>query len=278
MKRIEGLVAECGTSPLRDIITTAAEAALVAGAIIAELYHQPHQIRYKGEIDIVTEADVAAEKRILDILRQRHPGITVLSEESFAAYDDIPREPVWVIDPLDGTTNFAHGFPWFAVSIGYMENGKSVAGVIYAPMLDELFCACRGCGAWLNGGRIVVSRCAELKKSLLATGFPYDIEQRSGEVVSALRKLLPSCQGVRRAGAAALDLASVASGRFEGFWEIELKPWDTAAGLLLVQEAGGRVTDFQGGSYSPFVREIVASNALIHDEMLARLAEFSSLS
>lgn len=276
MKRVEAVRAECGVSPLRDIVTAAAEAALAAGAILADLYHQPHQVHYKGERDLVTEADVAAEKRILDMLRQRQPQIAVLSEESFSAYGDIPLEPVWVIDPLDGTTNFAHGFPWFAVSIGYMENGKTMAGVIYAPMLDELFLACRGFGAWLNGRRIVVSRCAELKKSLLATGFPYDLEHRAVEVVGALQKLLPSCQGVRRAGAAALDLAYVACGRLEGFWEIELKPWDTAAGLLLVQEAGGMVTDFKGGAYTPFVRELVGSNGLLHDELVARLGQFSS--
>lgn len=277
MKRVDAVVSSCATSPWREMVTLAAEAALAGGHILADLFDQPHQIRYKGEIDLVTEADLAAEERILEILRQRQSGATVLAEESFARYGAAPSGTVWVVDPLDGTTNFAHGLPWFAVSVACMVEGESVAGVVYAPMLDELFCACRGVGAWLNGERLAVSGCRDLQQALLATGFPYDVARRGPEVLGALGRLLPLCQGVRRAGAAALDLAYVAGGRLEGFWEIGLKPWDTAAGLLLVEEAGGRVSDFRGRPYSPFVPEIVASNGLIHDELAASLAEFSAI-
>jgi myo-inositol-1(or 4)-monophosphatase len=276
MERIAKSLQECADAPLAAILQTAAQAALEAGHILAGLYRQPHQIRYKGEIDLVTEADVAAEKCILDLLAIRHPDHMILSEESHAAYRDAPQQAGWIIDPLDGTTNFAHGFPWFAVSIAYAEKGKSQVGVIYAPMQDELFVACRGYGAWLNGEKMQVSSSATLLASLLATGFPYDIKEKADEVLSALRKFLARCQGVRRAGAAALDLAYVACGRLDGFWEIHLKPWDTAAGLLLVEEAGGRVTDFRGQAYTPFVPEIVSSNGLIHAEMTALLREFSA--
>ncbi|MBI4791808.1 MAG: inositol monophosphatase [Deltaproteobacteria bacterium] len=275
MKRMAACLAPGADDPLAGILRTAVEAALDAGHILAGLYHQPHQIRYKGEIDLVTEADVASERCILDMLAARHPASMILSEESHAVYGDVPQQPVWIIDPLDGTTNFAHGFPWFAVSIAYAEKGKSQVGVIYAPLQDELFIACRDHGAWLNGEKIAVSASDKLLTSLLATGFPYDIKEKSDEVLSALRKFLGNCQGVRRAGAAALDLACVACGRLEGFWEIHLKPWDTAAGLLLVEEAGGKVTDFRGQTYTPFVPEIAASNGLIHDELITRLQEFS---
>ncbi|RJX25428.1 MAG: inositol monophosphatase [Desulfurivibrio sp.] len=275
MKRIDPCLARCGSDFTAKILRTAALAALEAGHILAGLYHKPHQVRYKGEIDLVTEADVAAEKCVLDILAAQCPGIRILSEESHAVYQGVPREPVWIIDPLDGTTNFAHGFPWFAVSVAYSEKGESLAGVIYAPMQDELFFSCRGCGAWLNGEQIAVSGTAELLKSLLATGFPYDVRENPDAVLGALGKFLTRCQGVRRAGAAALDLAYVACGRLDGFWEIKLKPWDTAAGWLLVEEAGGTVTDFRGGPYSPFVPELLSSNRLIHAELIAHLQEFS---
>lgn len=275
MKRIAACLAQGAGDPLAGNLRIAAQAALDAGHILKDLYHKPHQIRYKGEIDLVTEADVASERCILDLLAARDPKSMLLSEESHAAYGDVPQQPVWIIDPLDGTTNFAHGFPWFAVSIAYAEKGKSQVGVIYAPLQDELFIACRGHGAWMNGEKIMVSASDKLLTSLLGTGFPYDIKEKSDEVLSALRKFLGNCQGVRRAGAAALDLACVACGRLDGFWEIQLKPWDTAAGLLLVEEAGGRVTDFRGQTYTPFVPEIAASNGLIHDELTALLQEFS---
>ncbi|MCD6389558.1 MAG: inositol monophosphatase [Desulfobulbaceae bacterium] len=278
MERLEKCIRHCGNSPLAPMLKTAGKAALQAGRLLASLYSRPHEIRFKGEIDLVTEADPAAEKIILEILGKEYPEVEILAEESRSVYNAIPKETVWIVDPLDGTTNFAHGFPWFAVSIAYTEKGKSLAGVIYAPMLDELFCACHGHGAWLNGRKMKVSATEKLTRSLLATGFPYDVRQRPEKVMAALEKVLTRSQGVRRAGAAALDLAYVACGRLEGFWEIKLKPWDTAAGILLVEEAGGMVTDFQGGPYSPFIPEIISSNGHVHGELVGLLKEFEESS
>ncbi len=262
---------------LREIVRVATRAALAAGAVLRELYAQPHQVRHKGAIDLVTEADVAAEKRVLEELRDFGGEIAVLAEESQASYERLPSGPVWIIDPLDGTTNFAHGFPIFAVSIAYAEGLASRAGVVYLPMQDELFCACQGGGAWLNGRRLRVSGVEALGKSLLATGFPYAIESEVDGVIAALRRFLLRTQGVRRAGAAAVDLAYLAAGRTDGFWEINLKPWDTAAGILLVSEAGGAVSTLAGGEYSPYLPELLASNGRIHAEMVEQLRDFSRL-
>lgn len=276
MRRIEECAA--GADPeFVPVIGAAAKAALAAGVIIRERYGRSHRIAHKGAIDLVTETDLAAEEKIIEILREARPDAAILAEESSSGYQQSPAGPVWVIDPLDGTTNFAHSFPWFGTSIAFMRDGRSEAGVIYCPMLDELFCACRGAGAWLNGERFRVSGAAALSHSLLATGFPYDVQQHPEPVIAALRAVLMRSQGVRRAGAAALDLACVACGRLDGFWEVKLKPWDSAAGMLLVEEAGGRVTDFRGRPYSPFIPEILATNGLIHSELSGILAELSEL-
>jgi myo-inositol-1(or 4)-monophosphatase len=274
MQRIESCRAPGGTE-LAAVLAAAAEAALAAGEIIRERYGRSHLITHKGSIDLVTEADLAAEKKIIGILQEKLPGISILAEESSSSYQEGVTAPTWVIDPLDGTTNFAHSFPWFCTSIAFMREGQSVAGVIYCPMTDELFCGCRGGGAWLNGKQCRVSEVDLLARSLLATGFPYDIQQHPEEVMAALQTVLVRAQGVRRAGAAALDLAYVACGRLDGFWEIKLKPWDSAAGLLLVEEAGGKVTDFRNRPYSPFLPEILASNGLIHPELANLLRLFS---
>jgi len=268
----------CRDGKLGSILETAVKAAVAGGDILRELYDKPHQIKHKGAIDLVTEADVASEETVIDILQKAHPDVDVLAEESQSKYERIPQGPVWIIDPLDGTTNFAHSFPWFGVSIAYAEAGKSKAGVIYLPMQNELFCTSQGGGAWLNGKRIRVSEAAKLKDALLATGFPYAIHEKTPEVIAALGTVLPRAQGIRRAGSAALDLAYVACGRLDGFWEIMLKPWDTAAGLLLVEEAGGKVTNFRGGEYSPFVPEILASNGRIHEELTGILKKFGTTS
>jgi myo-inositol-1(or 4)-monophosphatase len=192
-----------------------------------------------------------------------------IAEESHFTYTKTPTGPAWIIDPLDGTTNFAHGLPWFAVSIAYAEKGRNQVGVIYSPVQDELFCGCLNRGAWLNGKPIRVSRIPVLDKSLLATGFPYDVRKKPAKVMAAFKAVLIRVQGIRRAGAAALDLAYVACGRMDGFWEIKLKPWDTAAGQLILEEAGGKTSDFSGNAYSPFVPEILATNGLIHKELLS---------
>jgi len=192
-------------------------------------------------------------------------GIPVLGEELAKTE---PSGTYWLVDPLDGTTNYAHGFPWFAPSIALMEEKTPVLGVIYHVMTDELFFAERGKGALLNRRRLKVSETGELGKALLATGFPYNVHQKPEKVLGAFGDFLVKARGIRRAGAAALDLAYVACGRFDGFWEALLKPWDTAAGILLVEEAGGLVTNFRGESFNPFVPHIVASNGKIHQEML----------
>lgn len=261
-----------GVEPiLAAMVRVAAKAALEAGAVIRSLYDQPHQVRFKGEIDLVTEADLASEKVIIAALKREFPTVPVLAEESSPDYHHIPVGPLWIIDPLDGTTNFAHGFPVFAVSIAYSVDGASLAGVIYCPMQDELFLAWRGGGAWLNGRRLAVSRRERLVESLIGTGFPYAIKENLEDVLAKLGKVLPQVRDLRRAGAAAVDLAYVACGRLDGFWERELKPWDTAAGYLLVKEAGGRVSDLGGGPWDPYHPEILASNALLHDALVELL-------
>ena len=259
----------------KELLQTATSAALKAGSILQELYKNPHNIKFKGEIDLVTEADIASEKAIISILSKESPSINILAEESAANNIDVQSDPVWIIDPLDGTTNFAHGFPYFCVSIALYHNNMPKLGVIYAPMQDELFYSVIGAGSMLNNTLLSVSLTKTLNYALLATGFPYDIRKNSKEVIEALHEMLIKAQGLRRAGAAALDLAYVAAGRFDGFWEIKLKPWDTAAGLLLVQEAGGKVTDFKNREYSPFCKEILASNGLIHHEMTTILEKYS---
>jgi myo-inositol-1(or 4)-monophosphatase len=268
MDRIAACINNGTDNQIDHILQAAGRAALEAGGIIRRLYGQPHQIRHKGMIDIVTEADLASEQAIIEMLGQELPGIAVMAEESKAEYSTSISGATWIIDPLDGTTNFAHGFPYFGVSIGYALDGVPLAGVIYCPMQDELFCACRGKGAWLNGSKITISSVADLQHSLVATGFPYDVHGTLPQVIDTLRRVLPKVQDIRRAGAAALDLAYVACGRLDGFWEMNLKPWDTAVGAVLVEEAGGKLSDFSGGPFSLFKPEAVASNGLIHKQLV----------
>ncbi len=246
-----------------DLLSLAKAAALAAGRLQREYFRRPIEVRHKGEIDLVTEVDLKSEKLIVSLLEPS--GIPVLGEELAKTE---PRGRYWLVDPLDGTTNYAHRFPWFAPSIALMEDKEPVLGVIYHVMLDELFWAEKGKGAFLNGESIRVSQVAELGEAVLATGFPYGIHEQPDKVVGAFRDFLVRAQGVRRAGAAALDLAYVACGRFDGFWEPLLKPWDTAAGILLVIEAGGRVTNYRGEPYDPFQNHILASNGLLHEALI----------
>ena len=254
-------------------------AVLKAGDAINSLYEQPHEIEFKGEIDLVTEADYKSEEVLLSSLKGL-AGAEPMAEESFKL-KGMPEGRFWIIDPLDGTTNFAHGFPFFAPSVALAEisDGRyeTLMACIYLPILKECFWAIKGKGAYLNTKRISVSKEAFLDKALLATGFPYDVRQQPDQVVSALKDMIVRAQGIRRAGAAAIDLAYVACGRFDGFWEMKLKPWDTAAGMLLVEEAGGRVSDFSNGSYNPFLPEICATNGLIHEEMIEVLKDYGQL-
>lgn len=276
MQRIENCLNSSKNSSIRDIIRVAAVAATRAGSILLERYGKPHDIQHKGTIDIVTEADLASEELILDLLHKNLPGITVMAEESFSSGVDIPDEAVWIIDPLDGTTNFAHNFPWFSVSIAFHDKGKSQAGVIFNPVQDELFCGTLNGGAWLNDRPIKVSQVDVLQKALVATGFPYDIQERPDSIVAMLKTILIHSQGVRRPGAATLDLAYLACGRLDAFWEVGLKPWDTAAGSLLVEESGGTLSDFAGNSFSPFIPEILASNSRIHRDLVTLLHGFNT--
>jgi len=276
MHRIDPCLAACAEQEPKKRLAVATKAAMAAGAVLRDFFARPFGVRHKGSIDLVTEADVAAEQVALAVLREDFPVDAILAEESANQYQGAPLGRAWVVDPLDGTTNFAHHFPWFAVSIAAVEGNASRVGVIYAPMRDELFCAIAGAGAWLNGRRLAVSSTATLQESLLATGFPYAIRERSQEVLAAVAALLPEAQGLRRAGAAAMDLAYVAAGRLDGFWEINLKPWDTAAGILLLAEAGGMVSTYSGGPYTPYVPELVATNGRIHQAMVERLAPFAN--
>jgi myo-inositol-1(or 4)-monophosphatase len=267
------------------------QAALAAGAVMRQNYRKPHQITMKGAIDPVTETDFECQAIILAIIGQAFPDHGFLAEERVGeggvgqppsaapeslhpglAWEADPA-PVcrWIIDPLDGTVNFAHGFPMFCVSIALEVDGVLEYGVIYEPLRDELFEARRGAGATLNGQAIKVSRTAQLSRSLIATGFPYDIRERVPETIARLGRFLGNVQGMRRGGSASLDLAYVACGRLEGFYEENLKPWDTAAGCLIVTGAGGKITTFDGGEYDLDAPNILASNVVLHQELLARL-------
>lgn len=222
-------------------------------------------IGHKGEIDLVTEADRRSEKLIVGRLREAFPDHSIIAEESGG---EGGAEYLWLVDPLDGTTNYAHGFPWFSVSIALLKEGEPILGVIYHPVLNELFWAEKGKGSWLNGIKIFVSRTPELSSSFLATGFPYDIRESKANNLGHFSHFALKALAIRRAGSAALDLAYLACGRFDGFWELKLHPWDMAAGFLLVIEAGGMVTDFKGDKFNPFGKEILASNGRIHGQML----------
>ena len=252
------------------MLNFAIQTAREAGAILADRLGRALTVSNKGDIDLVTEADLASEKLIIERIRSHYPRHAILAEESGASAPE-GREPesewLWIIDPLDGTTNYAHGYPCFCVSMGLQHKGRMEVGVIYDPMRDEMFTAERGSGASLNGRRIQVSATRNLSSALLCTGFPYDVRERS-EFARHFANFIMNAQGVRRDGAAALDLAYVACGRFDGFWEEGLKPWDVAAGTLLIEEAGGRVSNYAGEPLSIYVPPIVASNGLLHEQMM----------
>jgi myo-inositol-1(or 4)-monophosphatase len=248
----------------KHYLDAAIETALESGKILREEYSLPPEIRYKGDVDLVTQADRRSERAIVARLSEFFPEHTVAAEEGTG--HERSSEFRWHVDPLDGTTNFAHKYPCFAVSIALAQNGMVLAGVVYNPIHDELFAAARGEGATLNGKRISVSSVSSLSTSLLCTGFPVHKRLDSLNIHYYYDFTLRS-HGVRRDGSAALDLANVAAGRFDGFWEFGLKPWDTAAGVLLVTEAGGMVSDFHGNAYQLGGPMVLATNSLIHEEM-----------
>jgi myo-inositol-1(or 4)-monophosphatase len=243
-----------------------------AGALLREKFGNVRDIRYKGLVDPVTEADAASEALIADRLLTAFPGDRLLAEEGSASMANTASERVWIVDPLDGTTNFMHGYPVFCISIGLHVAGEPRVGVVFDPLRDELFAAIAGQGATLNDAPIAVSGTRELLRAMLATGFAYDPNRRL-ENIPYFQRFVELTQAVRRDGAAALDIASVAAGRFDGFWERGVSVWDVAAAALILTEAGGRLSDYDGGAYDPYGREIVASNAHLHPAMLAAIAE-----
>jgi myo-inositol-1(or 4)-monophosphatase len=245
----------------------AVETARQAGALLMEKLNQSLKIHYKGDIDLVTEADKMSENLIIGAIRRNFPDHGILSEESPEILDGSAMR--WIIDPLDGTTNYAHGYPVFCVSIALEKDGTIILGVIYDPTRRDIFVALRGEGAYLNGKRLAVSPTSDLNRSLLATGFPYDIRESKENNLSNFNMMAKEAQAVRRAGSAALDIAYVACGRFDGFWELKLKPWDTAAASLVIAEAGGKTTDITGRPWNLFSPHILVSNGRIHEQMIA---------
>jgi len=249
---------------------TAVLAAKKAGRLLQTMSQGDLKVEYKGEIDLVTQADRAAEALVINMLKKQFPGDDILTEET--TRDRTQSDRRWIIDPLDGTTNYAHRFPFWCVSIAFEFKGQVVLGAIYNPNLNELFTARKGRGAWLNGKKIKVSSQTSLKKSLLATGFPYDVHCSRKDNLDNFRRFIKRAQAVRRPGSAALDLAFVACGRFDGFWEMKLKAWDMAAASLMVTEAGGKLSGFKGQVFSLYVPECLASNCRIHGQMKKVLA------
>jgi len=252
-------------SAYQKYLEAAREAAREAGALLRGDFFKPGDVFLKGEINLVTKSYTESQNLILNRLSGAFSGHDFLAEEGLAQLGG--AEFRWIFDPLDGTTNFVHRFPVFCVSIGLEHRGKLACGVVYNPMTEEMFWAARGDGAYFNGQKIRVSRIDSLNRGLLATGFPYDIRETNTNV-SQHDLFLLRTQGIRRCGSAALDLCFVASGRLDGFWEMKLNPWDTAAGAIIVEEAGGRVTDFLGQPVNIYHPEVVASNGLLHEEML----------
>jgi myo-inositol-1(or 4)-monophosphatase len=258
-------------SEFGEFTTAAVAAAREAGAILRDGLGGPRQIAYKGLVDLVTEMDKRSEEKIVAALTGQFPGHRVVAEEGSGPREgDSPYR--WLIDPLDGTTNYAHGLPHFAVSIALQRGDETVVGVVYDPMRDELFRAELGGGAFLNDRPLQVSTVDELIRSLLTTGFPYNAALRP-VALAHWTAFSYASQAIRRYGAAALDLCFVAAGRFDGFYESHLGPWDAAAGALIVAEAGGTITNYTNGPFDPFQGEIVATNGRIHDAILTVLAE-----
>jgi myo-inositol-1(or 4)-monophosphatase len=251
-------------------LSTAIEIAREAGGLLGQLFKQPQEITYKRRSDLVTEADRRSEKLIVESLRRHFHDHRMVAEEGGGQQTD--SEFCWYIDPLDGTTNFAHGFPVFCVTLGLAFRGEVVAGVAYDPTRDELFAAEKGSGAYLNDQRLHVSKAARLDDCLVATGFPPFATNHDLNIEFYFR-FTELSHGIRRAGSAALDLCSVAAGRFDGFWELKLNPWDKAAGSLMVAESSGRVSDVAGRPFNLLGDDIFASNGLVHEQMIEVFAE-----
>jgi myo-inositol-1(or 4)-monophosphatase len=255
-------------------LQTAIDAVRRAGEIQRQASRGTFEIRKKGIIDLVTEVDVAVEKMVRALIAERYPDHDVLGEELGGPGDGEPSRHCWICDPLDGTTNFAHGLPLYCSTIALEVDGELRVGAVYDPTRDELFTAIRGGGAFLNGERMRVSTAATLIDSLLVTGFPYSVQEKLDEMIGLFGRFLSRARAVRRLGSAALDMCYVAAGRLDGFWEEGLNAWDIAGGVLIVQEAGGRITSLDGGPFVLRSGRIIASNGLLHDEMRAVIADY----
>lgn len=250
------------------MLNFAVETARAAGHVLMEKFGRISAVTKKGDINLVTEADLASEELIIERIKSYYPKHSILAEEGGDVIKiEGERTWKWIIDPLDGTTNYAHGYPCFCVTLALEHDGEIVLGVTFDPTRNELFSAEKGCGATLNGKPMRVSSTEKLSEALIVTGFPYDFKQREN-FASHLTDFLLSSRGVRRDGSAAIDMAYVACGRFDGFWEEGLNPWDVAAGKLLIEEAGGVITYYDGSPFSIYIPPICASNGIIHDQML----------
>ena len=255
-------------------LATAIEAVIKAGQIQLAFIDSGFQVSKKGTIDLVTEADVAVETMLRKLVAERFPDHAILGEEFGQDSETRGATHCWVFDPIDGTNNYAHGLPIFCSSLALEIDGRGEIGAIYDPTRRELFVAERGGGAFLNGRPIRVSTASTLVESMLVTGFPYDVHGRIPEIVGLFGEFVGHARAVRRLGSAALDICYVAAGRMDGFWEQDLKPWDIAAGAIILEEAGGRVTDFVGGTFSSRRHQLLATNGRIHESMLKITGEF----
>ncbi len=253
--------------PHDKLLHTAVVASKEAGRLLLDYHESGFQIEHKNPINLATDADHAAEQCVIDHIRKHFPGHRILAEER-GRVEESTSPYLWVVDPLDGTTNFAHGYPAYGVSIGVEHRGRCILGVVFDPSRNELFTGVEGGGAQLNGRPIRVSRTRDLDSSLLVTGFAYNIRESARNNLDHFVTFALKAQGIRRTGSAALDLCYVACGRFDGFWEISLNPWDMAAGSVIAREAGGHLTNFSGSNLSIYEEELVASNGHIHRAML----------
>lgn len=254
-----------------DITQFAVYLAKESGKVQKEYYRKGFEIRHKGETDLVTDVDIACQERIVALIGERYPLDNIIAEEK----ENTLQMPgnAWIVDPIDGTTNYAHRYPFFCTSVAYRTGGVVVSGAVYNPIFDELFYASKGGGAWFNGQQVFVSEVSSMRQALLSTGFPYDLATNPRNNIDHFIRFLYEAQAVRRDGSAALNLCYVACGRFDGHWEMKLNPWDIAAGALIVEEAGGRLSDLSGEPLDIFKGDIVASNGRIHDALVQILGE-----
>jgi len=249
-----------------EILNMAKKTAYQAGNYLKENFNKKTTVEYKGEVDLITDKDKKSQEIIYNIIIDSFPDHSILGEEELNVENK--KNLLWIVDPLDGTTNYAHNLPNFCVSLAFVVENKTKLGVVYNPMLNEMIWSIKDKGAYCNGNRIKVSKEVDLNKALVATGFPYDIRESKNNNLDYFNNFIFKTQALRRCGSAALDLAYCAMGRYDGFWEIKLSPWDTAAAALFVKEAGGKITDFSGNPFNPYKKECLATNGIIHNQML----------